>query len=47
MRDSCPKCFGVKEMDWNGREITTEGVNELSAKGLQEINETYKLTNIF
>jgi len=38
MRDSCPKCFDLKEMDGKGREIATEGVNELSAKGLQEMN---------
>jgi len=37
IRDSCPKCFELKEMDGKGREIAKEGVNDLSGKGLQEM----------
>jgi hypothetical protein len=36
MRDSYPKCFGVKErMDGKGKEITIGQTNELSGKVLQ------------
>jgi hypothetical protein len=41
MRESYPKCFGVKErMDGKGREITTGRTNELSGKLLKvmEVN---------
>jgi len=40
MRESYPKCFGVKErMDGKGRELTIGRTNEMSGKILQVMNE--------